>query len=573
MNQPRPEHPNPQFVRKHWQNLNGEWEFEVDKSVVGFEAGYPARESFRQVITVPFCPESKLSGIGQTEFLNCVWYAKSFTVPKEHAQKRVLLTFGAVDYHAFLYINGEFAGEHRGGYTPFRTDITDLLKPGENRIVLAAKDDCRLGTQPAGKQSAKLHSHGCFYTRTTGIWQTVWLEFIDPAHIVKFRTQTDAVTGDVSITVHASPEALGRTLDVAAYWDGKEVGRAQTTIQSLSHPISFRVSELHLWDIGAGNLYDVTLTISNNGVVSDQVESYFGIRSVCLSKKSQMLNGRAFFGRYVLDQGFYPDGIYTAPTDEALKQDILLSQALGFNGARLHEKIFEPRFLYWADKLGYLVWGEHANWGLKISDFSNLANFLPEWIEGVERDYNHPSIIGWCPFNETWDDNPGKKRQDDRVLQIVYQATKAVDPSRPVIDTSGNYHVVTDIYDVHDYTQDGAKFAGHYTGEVFYEHLADRQQWRGEPYFVSEYGGIRWAADSQEGWGYGDAPKTEEEFIERFRSLTLTLLQNPNICALCYTQLYDVEQEVNGLYTYARKPKFDPGVIRKILTTPAAIEQ
>ncbi|MBQ4297330.1 MAG: beta-galactosidase, partial [Clostridia bacterium] len=262
-----------------------------------------------------------------------------------------------------------------------------------------------------------------------------------------------------------------------------------------------------------------------------------------------------------------PDGIYTAPTDEALKRDIELSMALGFNGARLHEKIFEARFLYHCDKAGYLVWGEHANWGLNITVPEGLVAFLPEWIEAVERDFNHPAIIGWCPFNETWDFDG--RRRDARILAAVYHATKAIDPTRPVIDTSGNFHVVTDIYDQHDYNQDPAAFRADYIGydgskESFALRHADKQVYLPDlPFFLSEFGGIKWVPEAEreaankDAWGYGNAPQTEEEFLSRYEGLVAALLEAPNIMGFCYTQLYDVEQETNGLYTYARKKKFD----------------
>lgn len=313
-----------------------------------------------------------------------------------------------------------------------------------------------------------------------------------------------------------------------------------------------------------------------------EIKNAKGMHTPELKYKSyEILNGKPVFGRWVLDQGFYPDGIYTAPTDEALKNDILCSMRLGFNGARMHEKIFEPRFLYWADKLGYIVWGEHANWGLDITDMGQIQYFLPEWLEALDRDMCHPSIIGWCPFNETWDFDG--RQQYDELIRLVYLATKAVDPTRPVIDTSGNFHVQTDIFDVHDYEQNPERFAS------YYEKIVDgiiedqiqrkpewsyRQSYNGKnPVFVSEYGGIRWAPDKAEGWGYGEAPKTTEEFIERYKGLTEALINNPYMIGFCCTQLYDVEQEVNGLMTYDRKFKFDPEIIRRINTQQAAIEE
>ena len=245
---------------------------------------------------------------------------------------------------------------------------------------------------------------------------------------------------------------------------------------------------------------------------------------------------------------------------------------MGFNGARLHEKVFEPRFLYWADKLGYLCWGEMANWGLDHSNIAALNAFLKEWLQIIARDYSSPAIVGWCPFNETWDFEG--RRQNDDVLRMIYRTTKALDPTRPAIDTSGNYHVETDIFDIHDYEQNPEEFARRYGRgtEPIYERFPDRQQYKTGPVFVSEYGGIRWTDDTS-GWGYGEGPKTAEEFIARYEGLTTALLDNPDHFAFCYTQLTDVEQEQNGLYTYDRKPKFDPAIIRAINARKAAIEE
>ena len=280
------------------------------------------------------------------------------------------------------------------------------------------------------------------------------------------------------------------------------------------------------------------------------------------------------FQRLVLDQGFYPDGIYTAPDDAELIADIDRSVAMGFNGARLHEKIFEERFLYHCDRKGYIVWGEFPDWGLDPSNRDVLYNTLPEWIEEVRRDRNHPAIVGWCPFNETWD-YAGRQR-DGSLQELTYEVTKAIDPTRPCLDVSGNYHAgKSDIYDVHCYDQDPKSFAARYA--TLPQSVDDtcgnhRQKYDGErPFFVSEYGGIRWSND-RNGWGYGDAPKTEEEFLERLKGLTDALLDNPYIFGFCYTQLTDVEQEQNGLYTYDRTPKFPPEQIAAIFSAPAVIE-
>ncbi|HOL79977.1 MAG TPA: glycoside hydrolase family 2 TIM barrel-domain containing protein, partial [Clostridiales bacterium] len=353
-----------------------------------------------------------------------------------------------------------------------------------------------------------------------------------------------------------------------AYYEGRPVGKAEAQCNHGCAKVQIELSEKHLWEVGCGRLYDLKLSFCG-----DEVTSYFGLRNVCLDGYKFRINGKSVFQRLVLDQGFYPDGIYTAPTDEALLNDILISKAVGFNGARLHEKIFEPRFLYHCDREGYIVWGEYPNWGLDHSRPEAVFSILPEWIEELRRDFNHPSIIGWCPFNETWDVK-GRK-QCDEILSLVYHTTKAIDPTRPCIDTSGNYHVVTDIFDLHDYDQSPEsykkKFGSFGKDQPPHDNHAKRQTYRGEPLFISEYGGIRWSDDANS-WGYGDTPKSEEEFIARYKGLTDVLLDNENIFGFCYTQLYDIEQEQNGLYTYDRKPKFDPAIFKAINERKAAIE-
>lgn len=572
---PRPEYPRPQFVRKNWVNLNGTWEFEIDKSKSGRDRKWQEREHFDDEILVPFCPESSLSGIGHKDFMNMVWYKKSFTVPEEMKGKRTILHFGAVDYHTVVWINGNRAGEHKGGYTSFSFEITKWLESDENTIVVSAEDDLRTNKQPRGKQSPLYHSFGCEYTRTTGIWQTVWLEFVPENYIKGVKYYPNISSGSVNIE-GSLDNAQGCTFKAEAYYQGSLMGECESGIIASRVDTSIQLAEKHLWAPGCPNLYDIKLFLYKDGVLVDEVDSYFGLREVTLHNNAILINHEAVFQRLILDQGFYPDGIYTAPSDEALKRDIEISMELGFNGARLHEKVFEQRFLYWADKMGYLVWGEYANWGLDITNAEGLEIFLPEWLESVERDFNCPALIGWCPFNETWDLNGN--RQDNEVLRVVYQVTKALDRTRPCIDTSGNFHVATDIFDIHEYEQDPAKFAEKFEPMKQDENFAfvnwsDRQSYHGEPYFISEYGGIWWSDEEKDGWGYGSRPQSREEFLDRYRSLTETLLSNKRVCAFCYTQLYDVEQEVNGLYTYDRVPKFDPKIIREINVQRAAIEE
>ena len=578
----RMEYPRPQFVRNAWMNLNGTWEFEIDHSVSGKERKLFEAERLAGTITVPFCPESELSGVGIKDFMDCVWYRREVVLPEDWTEginnrgERVILHFGAVDYLTTVYVNGKEAGTHKGGYSSFSFDITALLTGGTNVITVCAEDYLRSGKQPGGKQSYKFASFGCYYTRTTGIWQTVWMEKLPGVHIDGIRVYPDVENTAVRITAQVTGSAQ---LQVKALYQGEVMGEAAANAVTGQVDVIIPLKEAHLWELGNGRLYDLELSYGE-----DRVNSYFGLRSVRMDGMKFLLNGKSVYQRLVLDQGFYPDGIYTAPSDEALIRDIQISLDAGFNGARLHEKAFEPRFLYHCDRMGYMVWGEHANWNLNVSTLEALEAYLPEWTELVERDFNHPALIGWCPLNETWDTDEFRP-QHNFVLEAVYKVTKMMDPTRPCIDTSGNYHVITDIFDVHDYDQNPVTFKARYDelmekgdfdvhyncGRAFGN--KPRHVYRGEPVFVSEYGGIKWDFDGGiEAWGYGNGPTTEEEFITRYEGLTKALLENDQICGFCYTQLYDVEQEKNGLYTYDRTPKFDMEIFKRINTAKAAIE-
>lgn len=586
MNIPRAEHPNPQWERETWKNLNGPWEFEFDFGCSAVERRLWEKERFDREILVPFCPESRLSGIGYTDFINGVAYRKNFELSQEELSGRVLLHFGAVDYEASVYINGTLVGSHKGGYTSFCFDITKHVAPGPNTLFVAVKDDVRSGLQPKGKQAHLYASSGCDYTRTTGIWQTVWLEFVPERHIQSAKYYPDPANGKVTVTGLVQGQG---TLQLTALWEDKPVGEAALSVEDGFFTAQLDLSETHLWEPGKGGLYTLLLTFGE-----DRVKSYFGLRTAKFQGRKFLLNGKSLFQRFVLDQGFYPEGIYTAPTEEDLVKDIQLSFAAGFNGARLHEKVFEARFLYHCDRLGYLVWGEYPNWGLDHAHPLSTETYLNQWSEAVERDFNHPAIIGWCPFNETW--GYREEREKNALLTSLYKLTKRLDPTRPCIDSSGNYRVLSEVYDIHDYDQDTQSFQARWDGltdriretggvipaeDPFFNSAPEgpsgrapffNQPYDNQPIFVSEYGGIRWPDDTVEGWGYGNAPATPEEFFARYKGLTEALLNNPEIFGFCYTQLYDVEQEVNGLYTYGRAQKFDISLIQKINQQKAAIE-
>lgn len=573
-------HPNPIFERDNWQSLNGEWDFgfskKADKNYKFLTEeqilDFYKQSVFTHKINVPFCIESALSGIGYTGFLNRVWYKKRIHITSNG--NRVFLHIGAADYKTTVVLNGEIAGSHKGGYTPMCFDITEFAVDGENELYILCEDNTRDSLIAGGKQSDRKNSYACSYTRTTGIWQSVYMEYVPFDYVKNFKLTPSFKHGNITVEL----ELYGRgKLEISAYLDEKNVGTRCIEEASGFIIVQIPISDIRPWELGNAVLYDLEIKFGH-----DKVRSYFGLRDIALDGFKFMLNGKSVFQRTVLDQGFYRKGIYTAENDEELKRDITLSMALGFNGARLHQKVFDPRFLYFCDRMGYMVWGEYANWGLDYSNPKSVDIFLHEWGEALRRDYNHPAIIGWCPFNETW--NYKGRKQYDPLLRTVYTYTKEFDRTRPCIDTSGNFHVVTDIYDVHDYRGEFAEFRKSYESLVtdgeLYEHVLQdnpgRQKYNGEPVFMSEYGGIKWESDKQyKSWGYGNDVKTEEEWLERYQGLTDALLDNARMLGFCYTQLYDVEQEQNGLYTYDREKKFSEKIyeeIKKTNTRKAAIE-
>ena len=579
---PRPEHPRPDFERNAWQNLNGKWQFAIDDSRSGLEKGWHTGTDFPQRIVVPFCPESKLSGIAHTDFMNAVWYRRMFAVDGDLCGRRLLLHFGAVDYDARVWVNGQEVIRHRGGYTPFVVDITDVVKmDGENELVVYAEDDVRSFVQPAGKQSHLLNSFGCHYTRTTGIWQTVWLEAVPRTYVRALTIWPDAANQRVTLEVAVQTPTPAVALEVRVKYGDMVVATGELASVANQNVLTIEIRNALLWEPGKPVLYDLSVRLLDRDGLLDDVSSYFGLRDVRIEGDRVLINGKPVFQRLILDQGFWPDGIYTAPSDDDLKADIERSMAYGFNGARLHQKIFEPRTLYWADKLGYIVWGEFPDWGVSVKNHAQAReNFIREWTEAVLRDRNHPSIITWMPLNEA---HSSGDRYTPQFFVELFDLTKALDPSRPFIDTSGYTHVKTEIWDLHDYDQDPKTFAERYDKfgadpktETLARNDADHEPpYTGQPTMVSEYGGIWWNPGQTDGkaWGYGGRPKDEAEFIERYTLLAKAQLDNPHLAGFCYTQLTDVEQEVNGIYTYDRKPKFPPEALAPALTRKAAIEE
>ena len=596
---PRPEYPRPQFERMDWVNLNGEWTCSFDFGGTGMEREFYKSNGFDQKITVPFCPESKLSGVKYTDFIQHFWYQRPITIPQEWNGKNIRLNFGAVYYKSEIYIDGVLANRHFGGTSSFAVDITSLVTPGKTHsLVVYVESDLRSAKQPAGKQNLQFESYACNYTRTTGIWQTVWMEAVHPEGLQSVQLQTDIDQQQLVVRPRFYKE-LGGKLQVTVKDNGKIVASQTITASSLSSAI-LPIKKMKTWSPENPFLYDLEYkVIDKNGKVVDEVRSYTGMRKVHIEGNKIYLNNKPYYQRLVLDQGFYPDGIWTAPSDEALKHDIELSMAAGFNGARLHQKVFEERFYYWADKMGYLTWGEASSWGMDCNDTETARNFITEWTEIVERDRNHPSLLIWTPTNEEfWPD----RIQYPRLMHDLYNLTKMIDPTRPFHGTSGGVHIATDIWTIHNYEQnpeelkkqlynDGKLFVTPkweiqlmpknigFNGLKYTDQYQFPEYKKDMPYLVDEFGGIKWNPSQQmestqnTSWGYGEPPHSLEEFYKRLEGQVNAVLSlSKDIWGYCYTQLTDVEQEQNGIYYYDRTPKFDRKPIQDSFSQSAKVD-
>ena len=580
---PRPEHPRPQLERRDWLTLNGVWTCRIHRNALGHTrdvtlpstASRPPLSSgpFEHEIVVPFSPESRLSGMSYADFIDTIDYHRTIRVPSGWAGRRVLLHFGGVDFHADVFVNGMWIGSHSGGSSPFTFDVTDAARPGEtDDLAVAVADHINAGNQPGGKQTHYALSHGCFYTRTTGIWQTVWMEAVDRCGLADVTIVPDAVSGSFAFVPRYLRAAPAGELVVTVSRHGSQVSKAAARCRD-GVPLVVIVPNPELWSPGNPVLYDVLLEVIVDGEVIDSVSSYAALRDVALRDGKFRINERSVYLRLVLDQGFYPEGVWTAPTDDELRRDIELSMEAGFNGARLHQKVFEDRFHYWADRLGYLTWSEWPSWGLDHNDYAAARAFENEVREVVAHLRNHPSIIAWTPFNETGDYRNPRSHYLNHT--DAYAICRELDPTRPVNDASGYIHHITDIYTVHSYRPTGADLraqlapTGESTSMEPFRNFPDRDApYDGQPYVVDEFGGIKWVGqapdadaneyrkDDTKAWGYGGTPRTPDEFFDRLCGLLDTLLGFDHVAGWCYTQLTDVEQEQNGVYRYDRSEKF-----------------
>jgi len=567
-------YPRPQLQRAAWTSLNGPWEFALD-AAAGWVA--PAEVQWNATINVPFSPETSASGIGDTSFYRACWYRRSFDAPPLSADQRLILHFGAVDTHATVWVNDQLVAQHEGGYTPFSCDITcQLSAEGPQTVIVRAEDDPHDLAKPRGKQDWLLDPHSIWYPRTTGIWQTVWLEVLPAVSIDNIRWTPNLPDWEIGFEARLGGEqreglrlrvklSVG-TLVIADDTYSVIAGEVHRRI-ALSDPgIDDYRNEL-LWSPEQPTIIYAHLQLwAGRGQLVDEVHSYTALREVRIQGDRFLLNGRPYYLRLVLDQGYWQASGITAPDDAALRRDVELVKTMGFNGVRKHQKIEDPRFLYWADMLGLLVWEEMPS-AYRFTRHS-VERLVREWMAVIERDYSHPCIITWVPFNESWGvpELPNRPQQR-QYIQALYSLTKTIDQTRPVIGNDGWEHVATDIIGIHDYDDNPEQINQRYYSPDVISRLFSRERpggrlltleehpHAGQPLMLTEFGGIAFSADTETTWGYTRS-ESAELFSVQYTELLNVVRSLKVFAGFCYTQLTDTYQETNGLLYSDRTPKF-----------------
>jgi beta-galactosidase/beta-glucuronidase len=561
------------MVRDNWINLNGRWDFYADRKDT---LRNPDEVEWNSSILVPFSPETAASGIGDTGFQAGVWYRRSFDSPPLRSAQRLLLRFEAVDYRARVWVNGKKMCSHEGGYTPFYTDITSALRAdGRQEIIVHAADDPADLENPRGKQDWKLEPHSIWYPRTTGIWQTVWLEVVPETHfqVLQWTSSLDRWEIGIGARVQGAGDQ-DLTLAVCLQIGDQVLARDTYTVIAgevhrfiaLSDPGIDDFRNTLLWRPSSPTLIDATVELRDSkGNIIDSIRSYTALRSVAAQGDRFILNGRPLTLRLVLDQGYWPESGLTAPDDAAFVRDIVLVKKLGFNGVRKHQKIESARYLYWADRLGLLVWEEMPS-AYRYTN-KTINRLTREWLAVLERDRSHPCIVAWVPFNESWGvpslpESPAQRHY----VQALYHLTKAVEPSRPVVGNDGWESVATDIIGIHDYDDQPERIGHRYGINDIEARLFKRERPGGRmlligggdsrwlhPIVLTEFGGIAFGSENDI-WGYSRSD-TAEQLLERYRELLQTVRNLPALAGFCYTQLTDTYQEANGLLYADRTPK------------------
>ncbi|SDG46865.1 glycoside hydrolase family 2 protein [Microbacterium pygmaeum] len=574
-------YPRPQIVRSHWADLTGTWDF-----AIGAPGSRPSAVDFDRTIVVPFPPESAASGLGEQGMLHSVWYRRAFG-PTEleaagwtDAGGRVLLHFGAVDWEATVWVNGITVAMHRGGQSPFTADITHALRPGaSNEIVVHAVDDPEDVSILRGKQDWRDQPHAIWYSRTTGIWQPVWLEAVPETAITSLTWSSDIPTAGVELEVELTGALDDDTwLSVELTHDGELLSETRTRVLSRFETVRMRLPrqtngqqhEELLWSPEHPTLIDATVRVQTRRG-TDAVASYLGIRSVAASGSAFLLNDRPVKVRAVLAQNYWPESHLAAPGAGALRREVELIRDLGFNTARVHQKAEDPRFLYWADRLGLMVWAETAS--AYAFDRRAASNLLSEWTSLVARDISHPSVIVWVPLNESWGVQHIAHDERQRALsRSVADLTRALDGTRPVISNDGWEHTRSDIWTIHDYEADPTVITRRYADAAALDAMiagfgpagrrisvdGDRSS---KPVMLTEFGGVSLRARNGTDWGYSTA-ENPEEFGERVCALIRAVDAAAPLSGFCYTQLTDTGQETNGLLYEDRTPKVEVAAIR-----------
>ncbi|MFJ1584826.1 glycoside hydrolase family 2 protein [Streptomyces sp. NPDC088197] len=588
-------HPRPQLVRDpDWHDLCGPWLFAHDDADTGRAERWmdPAvTEPFTTTITVPYPPESKASGVHDTGHHPVVWYRRSLDL-RRPASGRLLLHFGAVDYRAEVWLDGRPAGRHEGGHTGFTCDLTDVLDgDGEHVLVVRAEDQPLDAAQPRGKQDWRRDPHVIWYERTTGIWQPVWLEEVPEEHVTVLHWLPDVAHARVGCRVRLSrwprgPRDLTVRLTVGERVLAEQRIRTegQETAFDISVPALRHGQDLDdlLWRPEKPHLVDAAVTVTDpaDGTRLDQVSSYLGLRDLGWDDGVFLLNHRPYFLRMALQQGYWPESHLAAP-GEALRRDVELAKELGLNGLRIHQKIEDPRFLYWADRLGLLLWEEMPS--AYVFGAPTVERVAHEWTEAIRRDLSHPAIVAWVPVNESWSvPNPALVPEQRHFMDALYHLTKALDPTRPAVSNDGWELSAADIWGVHDYTQHASVLADRY-GHAALRQGAFTERWpagkrltlegvrhQGQPVVLSEFGGATFEPADGENWFGYDTVATEEDFTARLDAL-VTAAVDSGLAGFCYTQLTDTLQETNGLLTADREPKVPTETVRAIVGRPRTL--
>lgn len=570
------DYPRPQLVRDSWKNLNGKWGFVFDDENIGEQKEFFRNFPKATEILVPFTYETKMSGIGDQTVHENIWYNNRVEL-KAGKNERTILHFEGSDFVTKLWINGRYVGMNTGGYHRFSFDISGYIIDGENDITVKVEDSLSIN-QPRGKQRYKSESFSCWYVQTTGIWKTVWIENVPESYIVSVKNTPDFDKKNLSIELYTNINEMAiddYEVETEIRFDNEvtNIERVKAEKRMFKYEMNICNHDVKAWSPEHPYLYDITYRLYKDGVLLDEVSSYFGVRKISVNGSKILLNDKELYLKMVLDQGYWANSHLTPPDEEAIIKDIMIAKKFGYNGIRKHQKTEDERFLYYCDINGILVWGEMPS--CYAFNDTSICFLTDEWIKTVKQNYCHPSIIAWVPMNESWGIfEVAESVREQSFANSLYYLTKALDKTRPVISNDGWEHTISDIITIHDYKQEPDLLYSEYNDEeravlnnkkafsTTHKLFSGEYKYNGQPVIMSEYGGMK--LNSEEGWGYGNQARDEKEFLERFAALNEAIRKTDYITGFCFTQLTDVQQEKNGLVDENRRDKFSKEVINKI---------